>query len=463
MTFRFVGSALAVAVVCAVGCGSQAGGEQVGSSTSDIQGGAMDTSHNFAVAVCGGVNQSSQYQCQLLCSGALIAPNLVVSARHCVDQVLNEEAVDGGGQAIDCSTTTFGSLLFPAGQYYVTADPNIYDPKATWFQVSQIITPTPTEFCGNDLSLLVLTSDVPAKDVPVLVTPEIWYPIDSPRYSSTETAIGYGQDAAGPGDAAINSSGVRRILEDINLACIPGDPALPCIDLGPSGPVSNEFAAGDGPCEGDSGSSAYEQTNFDDGTWLSLGVLSRGGVDGSTCVGSVYTQLYPWQSLILSTAKQAMESGGYPAPAWTVNPSDAAPPPDTGAAPTDSGSPDSNGASLNDEAGGTESGALSPLGASCSTDRDCSSNVCVSATGADGFVCSTTCTPSEPCSSGYDCLKGYCFAGSDSGAGTVPPHGGGGCSVGRGNTGDLGTAGLGWAGVAVAVAVACNLRRRRDR
>jgi hypothetical protein len=424
----------------------------------------VDTSHNFAVAICGGVTAENPV-CQVLCSGALIAPNLVISARHCVDNVSSD--------TIDCSVSTFGPPLYPATQYYITTDPNVSDMAATWYEVTQIVTPTPTEFCGNDLSLLVLNTNVPAKEVPVLVTPEIWFPIDSPQYSSTETAIGYGVDA--PSDAAADTAGVRRILEKISLECIPGDPALDCDPVSQSGVATNEFEAGNGPCEGDSGSSAYEQTNFDEGNWLSLGVLSRGGVQGDTCEGSVYTQLYPWQSLILSTAQQAAALGGYPAPAWTTNPGDASPfeagsPPlpdsgataDSGGAPIpDSGSDTTAVASsFGADAGGRDSGSLAPLGATCAVDSNCSTDVCVSSTGDDGFVCSVACTATAECPREYSCVQGFCFA-SGRGVSSDAAGSSGGCSVGRVKATGGGPDSLPWAGLAAVFA--CNRRRARRR
>ncbi len=488
MTFRFVGSSLAVGILCAAGCGSSSGGtslrEWVGASTSEIQGGMSDTSHNFAVVICGGATKANGYQCQILCSGALIAPNLVVSARHCVDMVASD--------TIDCSTSAFGGPLFPANEYFISPDPNIVSElMVNSYQVSQIVTPTPTQFCGNDLSLLILGENVPASVVPVLVTPEIWNPIDSPQYAAKETAIGYGVDA--PDDAATNSAGVRRILEDIDIACIPGDPALNCAPVKQSGVATNEFEAGNGPCSGDSGSSAYEQSNFDAGNWLSFGVLSRGGVQGDMCIGSIYTQLYPWQSLIVSTAQQAASLGGYPAPPWTINPNDGSAPdaealdeaslpdssgtgvPDAGPPPVPDASRDLPDAAPSLDSGGAafgrdsgpevrpdatsglgDSGSLAPLGSSCTVDSNCSSDVCVSDTGDDGFVCSLACSASATCPVDYECSHGFCFAVPEAKTGSS-----GGCSIGRAKVA-LGSSQEAFACAGVALVLAHGRRRRRS-
>jgi hypothetical protein len=410
MRFRIAGAALAFLVSCAAGCGTSVGtSPPVGQSSSAIQGGVTDTKHSFAVVICGGADggPAAGQNCQILCSGTLIAPNLVLTARHCVDNVSSD--------TVECDAESFGFPLFPTDQYYITSDYEAFDPEAQWYQAAQIVTPPATSFCGNDLAVLTLGANVPASEVPVLAIPEIWYPVDWPQYSLKETAIGYGLEA--PDDTT--SSGIRRTLENIPIECIPGDPtrALACSPEADSNIAPGEFAAGNGPCEGDSGSSAYEQDNFNKGTFLSLGVLSRGGSSGNICEGSVYTQLYPWQSLILSAAKEAQAMGGYEPLGWTERPANA----------PDGGLPE--GGTPVDGASDASSGQL-PLGANCGSNSACESNQCVSLSDdGDGYVCSQKCSTSEACPTGYGCVMGYCFAGE--GQMAEAASSGGGCGVVR--------------------------------
>jgi hypothetical protein len=284
-----------------------------GTTASAIQGGAIDMTDNFAVGVCG--TDTTPGQCELICSGVLIAPNLVATARHCVDQVTTP--------SIDCSTTAFGSPIGAASAFWITTNYDLLQASVGWHQVSQIITPTPTAFCGNDLALLILTDNVPASDATPVV-PEVQYPLTDPtRFSGEETAIGYGLT-----EPVMTPTGIRHIKEDIPIDCIPGDMESPCAPVAQSGIAENEFQAGDGPCNGDSGSGAYEQTSFNAGMPIALGVLSRNsGAEGDSCVGSTYTRLDTWRDLIVSTAFTAASLGHYAAPAWTAP----APPDDAGA------------------------------------------------------------------------------------------------------------------------------------
>jgi hypothetical protein len=273
--------------------------------------------------------------------------------------------------------------------------------------VAEVVTPTPSSFCGNDLALLILGSNVPSSAVHTFATPEIWYPIDSPQFSVNLTAIGYGLDS--PSDTA--SAGVRRTLEDISIDCIPKDanPARACAPVAESGIASSEFEGGNGLCEGDSGSSAYEQNAFNAGKFLSLGVLSRGGATTTACQGSVYTQLYPWQSLILSTATKAAALGHYPVPTWTTPPKlDGGTMPDAGKKGT------------------------KPLGSSCTSSSACASGECVALSAEGGSVCSEACSKTGSCPSGYACVRDYCFASMTGDAGTDPrTPSSGGCDVAR--------------------------------
>jgi secreted trypsin-like serine protease len=303
MKGSLVGGALAL--VLAGGCG---GGPPAAETTSRvasaIQGGTSDTTDTFTVAVYLSLSGSSGD----LCSGVLLAPNLVATARHCVAQLSSDQ--------VDCATTTFGSV-YPVSQLNVSNDP-VLTTSSTLYAVSDVIVPTGAgqdKVCGNDIALLILAKNVV---LPQYVEPVIDPPMtDHSAWSTTVTAIGYGVDSAT--DTAGTSAGTRRIKQDISLACIPDDTTFTDCYANPSAEAivsSDEFESGDGTCPGDSGSGAFDQTQFDAGKWVAFGVLSRG--DANECVGSVYSRFDKWSSLLVGAVTQASQEGGYALPAWAT-------------------------------------------------------------------------------------------------------------------------------------------------
>ena len=353
----------------------------LGTSEQAIQGGTTTTDHPYAVGIAIGY--------QGICSGALIAPNLVLTARHCVAQ---------SPEQINCSTARFGALQVGETGLYITTGPNIQTAMGTrnYVKSAKIFTPTDTKVCGNDIALVVLAqniNNVPLVE-PLLNTSRLTAHANS--FGRKYTAIGYGlTNATGTPD----DSGIRRIIQDTPIGCVPGDSKsyLDCNKIqGTSGIIAqSEMIGGDGTCQGDSGSTAYEQSEFTAGRRLSLGVLSRGGADGNNCVGAVYTRADAFADLILQAGSYAQQQGGYPKPAWLANPDRGSTTPGTGGGTVTPTNP---------------SGTVD-LGGTCAADNQCKTGSCLARTDADPFVCTQACDESNACPDGYGCDQGYCFEG----------------------------------------------------
>jgi hypothetical protein len=270
---------------------------RIGQVAAAIQGGATDTNaaHNFAVGVAnrfGGV-----------CSGTLIAPNLVMTARHCVIPPSSDESVT-------CSD------IFPANvaasALYVTTEPNLYKAKS-YYAATEIITPTDKAFCGNDIALIILEKDVPASEAQP-ATPVVQFKMTDKRLSGSITAMGYGIT-----NPSAEDSGQRRIRENIPLLCIPGSKDMECSgDMAKYSDDAAEFVTEGYVCSGDSGSGAFDQRSFDKGTPFVMGTLSRGPQTKDKCLAAFYSRTDAHAALIIDAAKKAAQQGGYELPSWTA-------------------------------------------------------------------------------------------------------------------------------------------------
>lgn len=342
----------------------------VRSVQSSVQGGQPQPALSPAVAICVGASPST---CEFRCTGTLIAPNLVLSVRHCIQSARRD---------VVCATDTFQGTPPPPGSFWVTTNSVVSPSSRGWHRVSHyFISPTLRAICGGDISLLMLSDNVSPADA-VLATPVLDRPTTDASFSRRIVAIGYGASAG-----LANDVGSRRIREQIPVQCLPGDNSLPCPEIAAGTIVEQEFVVSDGVCEGDSGSAALDQEHWSKGELLQYGVLSRAHVAENQCDLGVYEQLGPWGSFIAGHAREAALIGGYPTPAWTSIVSTAT---------TTLSSTYPNGA----------------LGGNCSDNADCeTTGLCASPDNGVHWVCSQPCA--KGCPSGFACstdgTEALCF------------------------------------------------------
>jgi MYXO-CTERM domain-containing protein len=291
---------------------------------------------------------SSAGQFQGACSGSLIAPNLVLTARHCVAQV-NEAGIACN---IDGTPRSGGDVYAdydPANLKILVGADLTFNFSASGMQ---IIHNGATNLCNNDISLLLL-------DQPITTAPFAQIRLDSPPLvDETFRAVGWG--------VSNNSTGYgRRKRDNVVIEAVGPD------TVGLGGIVSpNEFGVGEAICSGDSGGPAFDET-----TKAIIGMVSRGGNGApfnpntdppyTPCVDTppyttfnLYTRTDSFKDLILS---------GFTA---------------AGTDPWLEGGPDPR---------------LAKFGVACNVDGDCRSGVC------DKMMCSQSCDPNTPCPDGFVC------------------------------------------------------------
>jgi len=280
---------------------NEAEGEDVGTQTSAVIGRTAAEKYNSALSV-GNIDNHA-------CSGTLIAPNLVLTARQCV---IPRDALPSSTGAITCGETTFPADLIDADSLLIQAVSPINQAEPI-YRVKKIFVETENGWCGNDIALLELDEKIPAS-VANPATPVVQFSLSEPgNVGRKVTAVGYGRSAPTARD-----SGSRRERAAIDILCIPGDDSYDCDPY----PIDERELVTDGyVCtSGDSGSGPY-QVSQADGSLYVLGALSRS--DGN-CRNAVYTRTDAHADLIIRAALEAAAEGGYEAPQWAVSVDDCA-------------------------------------------------------------------------------------------------------------------------------------------
>lgn len=322
--------------------------ERVGRTSEPIIGGANSTAaQNFVVLIVHPVAGSSTQLYE--CSGTLVAPNLVLTARHCVSSTADEPFTcdsDGNGSSGGAIGADFEpSTLWIFAGIDAPSDPTGADATAVG---AQLFHDGATNLCNHDVALIGLDRSIPSTQANI-ATLGLYA---TPAAGELFTAVGWGLTSSNQVPTVRQQRANVPILHPGPYKSTDGEDVAP-----------NEFDVGEVICEGDSGSPALDETN------AVIGVASRGGNDltplandiAASCEGAQTLNLYSRTAAFSDVILQAFQA--------------------VGQTPIVEG--------------------RSAFGFACEKSSDCSSDLCVGSGSA--AYCSQACSASTPCPTGYLC------------------------------------------------------------
>jgi hypothetical protein len=252
--------------------GDNAAFEPTASTTAAIYGGQVDEGDRANDAVVAlRVGDSSPFE---LCTGALIAPSLVLTARHCVSDV-TVDVIDCDERGRSRNGAHLGTDVAPSSiRVLLGTSPDLNGQPVA--RGRRVFHPGGDILCNADIAIVQLDREI-KNLTPFRVRLEA--PV---AVGETLRAVGYGKN-----DIRV-PLGTRLRKDDVKILTV-GPAARPSSARPPV--ASREFEVGKSICQGDSGGPAINLA-----TGAVVGVVSR-GADCALDLGHIYTTTTGFEDL----------------------------------------------------------------------------------------------------------------------------------------------------------------------
>jgi MYXO-CTERM domain-containing protein len=213
------------------------------------------------------------------CSGTLVAPNIVLTALHCVANFSGGDFScnsDGTLQTSNAGGGMLGELVDPA---QIDIRVGVFPATAVDAHAVKLFGTGTNQICRNDLALVVLDRDL---DLPLSAL-RLQRGVE---LGEKTRVVGYGASENAATEGRFARAGMRIIDRGVDAGGSNTNIAAP-----------RTVVVGQGPCHGDSGGPLFSEE-----TGALIGVYSL--VSGASCtavgVRNVYTRLEPFADLVQS-------------------------------------------------------------------------------------------------------------------------------------------------------------------
>jgi hypothetical protein len=284
----------------------------------------LDTTDTSAVGFCAApltTGPGGELTCAFACSATLIAKNLVLTARHCVQ----------GGIGPGLFKGTFSAPVNSPAGLNVTLNSSGAVGNPSWYSVNQVLVPSSTD-APNDIALVIL-NDTMGDAAPAGV--DLRTNLAAPNHPTEFTIIGRGSvhydydlDAGQP--INVDAGDVqRRILQHIPFVCASDSTSTPCVSFSRLAPPPTNtytlpleyFSMGPASMGGDSGAGIFSQRSYESClppqvVAVASAITTR--VDGQPA-STLGVRVSRFADFLRAGAETAAQFGHYEKPHWADN------------------------------------------------------------------------------------------------------------------------------------------------